>query len=475
MFLLFIITVLPFLMIDFRTAEAQTVFTDDFSTNSGAWQYLGSAYRDETDQQLILTTSTHHQGGVALFKAPIQGAFTASFRYKSTGGDGITMFFYKQNYTSIGDGGSLAFTTHDEKIVPGYGIEFDSWQNIPYDFQLYGNQTINPPQADPSSAHIALIEGYVGNHLTYVDNSKVEDDDWHQVTVEVQAAAVTVIVDQEIVLQWSGSFNRTYSGFGFSGANGSSTGWHIIDDVSISSEEIKKPDLTISCKGSTSFSDFNAQIDGNLTVEEKPISDAPILLRYSFDQGKSWKELTVINTNSEGYYTATWFPSVTGNYLIKASYEGSNQTLGTTSATVNFAVTNLETNTMFSVSSNSTVSELAFNSTVSQLSFTVTGPSGTTGYVECTLAKNLVANAENIQMFLDGNQLTYNLSSKADMWLLYFTYNHSTHRISINIPTNIPTNTNTNTASSTYEIWIATAAIITLTCTALAIYLKKHK
>jgi len=448
MLLIFIIASLPFLVIDFKTAEAETVFTDDFSTDSGAWQYLGSAYRDQTNQHLVLTTSSNDQTGVAFFRTPIQDAFTASFRYKGSG-DGFLFFFYKQNYPSTieweesyGDngvaGGRLGFNT--QSIIPGYGIEFDGWANIAYEFDDIVGGAPNP-SADPSDSHIALIKDFTGNHVAYVNDQRIYDNIWHQVSIEVQGSSVAVYFDQELVLQWNGVLDRTYGGFGFSGSNGMvEASWHIIDDFSITSEELKTSNLTISCEGSTSFSDFNAQIDGYLTADGNGISDAPILLTYSFDQGKSWSELTILTTNDEGYYSATWFPSVTGNYLLKTSYKGSNWTIGTSSEVVNFAVTSLETNTIFSVSSNSTVSSLAFNSTTSELGFVVTGHSGTTGYVECTLAKSLVTDAENIKMFLDGNELSYNLSSRADMWLLYFTYKHSSHRISINLPINADDN-----------------------------------
>ena len=44
----------------------------------------------------------------------------------------------------------------------------------------------------------------------------------------------------------------------------------------------------------------------------------------------------------------------------------------------------------FSVESNSTVTDLAFNSASQELSFTVSGPSGTTGYVDAYKAKSLM-------------------------------------------------------------------------------------
>lgn len=225
-------------------------YSDDFSTDSGAWQYLGSAYRNQTNGWLVLTESVRETAGAAWFKAPIQGSFTASFRYKTFGGnkgDGFTLFFFKKNYSSLGIGGSLGFTTYDHEIVPGYGIEFDGWRNSLYDFQLFDGGEINPPDGDPSPSHIALIEGYVGNHLAYVDDDRIGDNRWHQVFVQVQTSSVRVFVDQELVLEWSGVLNRTYDGFGFSGADGGvGTNWHIIDDFSISADNLENTALTVS-------------------------------------------------------------------------------------------------------------------------------------------------------------------------------------------------------------------------------------
>lgn len=66
--------------------ESSGSFSDDFSTNTGSWQYFGCAYRDSTNQYIVLTPSSNQQAGVAFFNAPIQGSFTASFRFKAGGG-----------------------------------------------------------------------------------------------------------------------------------------------------------------------------------------------------------------------------------------------------------------------------------------------------------------------------------------------------------------------------------------------------
>lgn len=341
------------------TAQQQTsgTFSDDFSTDTGAWQYLGSAYRDPTNQYMVLTTTANSQGGAAFFKAAIQGSFTANFRYKAGGGgwqgDGFTMFFFKEKYTEIGSGGSLGFTP-DYQVVPGYGIEFDAWQNIPSDFQKTVGAQANPP-GDPSGAHIALIEGFVGDHLTSVDDSRVADDNWHSVTVDVQASSVSVSVDQGVVLQWSGPLNRTFDGFGFSGGTGDvGTNSHLIDDVSIASSNLQTPLLTTSCisSGADSSSSFAVrQISGDLSFNGEGISDAPIWLSYSVTGGQSWQDLTSVYTGADGNYSAVWLPTVSGSYQLKAVFQGDANHLET-STIINFTVEPNSNQSTFASTSN---------------------------------------------------------------------------------------------------------------------------
>jgi hypothetical protein len=438
---------------------------------------LGSAYRDPINEYLVLTNATYGISGVAFFDAPVQGSFTANFSYKvggETRGDGFTMFFYKQEYSSLDWGGSHGFSVRDgsvKKGVPGYGIEFDAWQNIPSDFQQVKEIEQNP-WGDPSANHIALIKHFAGNHLAYVNDLRVTDNKWHQVTVEVEESSVKVFVDQELVLQWTGVLDRTYAGFGFSGATGDIGTAHIIDDFSITTRDLQKPDLTLHCKSSTSYSGFNVQIDGYLTLNGTGVSDAPIFLSYSVTGGKSWEDLTLVYTGSDGSYSATWLPSVTGNYLLKAVYEGDANELGSTCETVSFTVMPIADNDVFSVSSNSTVTALAFNSTTSELSFTVSGPSETWGYVELSIAKSLVTDAEGIKVYLDGSQLNYELTSITDSWLLFFTYTHSTHKVSVNLPTN---DSGPTLLRAEYGTLIFGSITIVITGSGLLFYFKKRK
>jgi len=191
--------------------------------------------------------------------------------------------------------------------------------------------------------------------------------------------------------------------------------------------------ISLSLSSSTSYVGFKVEINGNLTCNEVGVSGAPISFYYSYTGGESWSDIiTLVNTASDGSYSAVWMPSATGNYLVIAIWEG-NSTYPSTDTTVNLAVTPFEEQNVFSVTSNSTVSELAFNSTSKELSFTVTGPSGTTGYVNVYIAKTLVENIADVKVYLDGDQLNYTITSIDDSWLLHFTYQHSTHTITISL------------------------------------------
>jgi|GEM_PF-3003169 hypothetical protein len=356
------------------------------------------------------------------------------------------MFFYKQPYSTFDNGGDLGFNTQ-YAIIPGYGIEFDGWQNIPGDFQDIAGGIINPPTGDPSGAYIGLIQNSVGDHSAYVNDPRVDDNQWHQVSVQVQGSAVSVYVDQGLVLQWTGALNTTYSGFGFSGANGEvGSNYHIIANFSITAHNLQTPSLTTSCTSSVSQSSLNVNINGDLTSDKTGISGAPIFLSYSVTGGESWEDLTLVNTGLDGSYSALWFPSVTGNYLLKAVYEG-NENYSGTSNIVSFAMTPNSEQSVFSVTSNSTLSELSFNSTSQELSFTVSGEPGTRGYVNVDIPKSLINDISGVKVYLDNNPIAYTTQSQSDYWILSFTYHHSTHNVVINLAST--TTSKATSASST--------------------------
>lgn len=95
------------------------------------------------------------------------------------------------------------------------------------------------------------------------------------------------------------------------------------------------------------------------------------------------------------------------------------------------AVTEANNKAVFYVESNSTVTALAFNSTSGELSFTVSGESGTIGYVKATLSRNLTENAENIKVSLDGKLINREVTEASSMYVVTFNYPHSTHKVEV--------------------------------------------
>jgi len=197
--------------------------------------------------------------------------------------------------------------------------------------------------------------------------------------------------------------------------------------------------LAVSCKSSASLSQFSAQIEGYLMGGNESggavLPNAPIFFSYSVTGGREWIPLTSVNTDARGVFSFTWMPDVTGDYMIKAIWDG-DETYADTTTVVNFAVVEFPAETVFSVTSNSTVSQFSFDSDSKELSFSVTGPSGTTGYVNLYIPKSLIADVSSLTVYLDQQQLTYTYRDSGDSWVVLFDYAHSTHVVKVNLASN---------------------------------------
>ncbi|MBU4071217.1 MAG: right-handed parallel beta-helix repeat-containing protein [Candidatus Thermoplasmatota archaeon] len=193
-------------------------FQDDFTVDSGRWVYYGSASR--VGGYCQLTPNLNTQTGRIMYDTPFTSGFVAEFDYLAgggTGADGLTMFFYKEDWTPQG-GGSLGFVDGDGTAL-GYGIEFDNW----------------PGGTDPSGQHIAIIKDQVTNHLAYVNDARVEDTTWHHAKVIVTENSITVFVDDMInaLLTWNGAVDNTYGRFGFTAATGGANNNHWVDNIDV--------------------------------------------------------------------------------------------------------------------------------------------------------------------------------------------------------------------------------------------------
>src|SRR4030042_2846470 len=63
-------------------SESSNVLFDDFSSDTGIWEYVGSAYRDTTESYVVLTQPVGFQAGVIFLNSTFKSCLTANFRYK---------------------------------------------------------------------------------------------------------------------------------------------------------------------------------------------------------------------------------------------------------------------------------------------------------------------------------------------------------------------------------------------------------
>jgi len=268
---------------------------DDFSTDTGLWTYIGSAYRDEEHEYVVLTENINDQVGVIWLKRNVTSPFTAEFKYKAGGGsgaDGIVFMFYKQKNYEPGKGGYLGFNDAGGGEVPGYGIEFDN--------HYYFNSW------DPQTSHIALIKDSVESHLIYVSDSRTGDNEWHDVKVEVSESTINVYIDGELLFTWNGTIDRTYGGIGFSAATGILNNWHIIDDVRLTLETyVNKPPVA-----NFTYSPENPVVGQAVTFDASGSYDPDgSIVSYEWDFGDG----NVTNTTEE---TINHSYSESGSYKV---------------------------------------------------------------------------------------------------------------------------------------------------------------
>jgi|GEM_PF-3356112 len=147
---------------------------------------------------------------------------------------------------------------------------------------------------------------------------------------------------------------------------------------------------------------------------------------YLNDLPMSWSA-----TNNRWEYQYT--PTTPGTKTFTISSIQDNSYGLTTLNNMAGAQTIIVWSTPFLIISNSNITELAFNSTTKTITFTVTGPTGTIGYTNITIAKTLIENIRDLTIYLDGNQIEYTATSTEYAWLIHFTYTHSTHKVTIQL------------------------------------------
>lgn len=191
------------------------------------------------------------------------------------------------------------------------------------------------------------------------------------------------------------------------------------------------------------------------------------------DSGTPWASAASATTSSNGGYLAQWTPATLGNFLVKVSWEG-NLAVEGSEANLALALASPEAGLVFSVVSNSTVSGIAYNSTTNVLSFTLDGPNGTTGYTNLAVPKNLIENiTTGLTVHLDQDTANYTSTSYPAFWMLHFTYTHSTHIVTVNLPVKPAPTTSPNFLET--PIGILTLAVALAFAAGATLYITRGK
>ena len=205
-----------------------------------------------------------------------------------------------------------------------------------------------------------------------------------------------------------------------------------IDSILIVNLAGNNAQISVSTNAEEAQIGYLVDVSGVLTNQNgEPLNDKTIILSNSIPGVTTWTPIAVATTDSNGFYSATWMPTATGKFAIKAEWKG-DETYASTFAVKNISVTRSESS-LFFAESNSTLSSLSFNSTSKEISFTVSGPSGTTGYVRLLISKTLMGNLSDFGVHIDGREVEFTVTSTGDFQSLHFEYTHSTHDVNIKL------------------------------------------
>jgi len=436
------------------------VFALDESTGSLIWQSAPGEY-----------DALKHYGALAVADGTVFAPIGSSlFALNATTGSTIWSYSMGAYYSSIEAGYGQPYTSGDCPAI-AYGTVFIGAGDRLFAIGDGGNISINHP---PVASFIWSPSSPSANNTVTFDASSSQPG-WNT----TQAVSI-------VSYDWDFGDGSTLSGSIVSHVY-TTLGTYLVKlkvtdgngSSDVSQREIQLsnnqtsgqelPILNLACASSTSKLGFQVEIKGNLASGEKGFSGAPIQISYSVTGGNSWENLTLLYTNSDGSFLATWTPSVTGYYLIKAGWSG-NATFPATNTVVTLVIAPLAAQTFFAVASNSTVSDLNFNSTSLELSFTVSGSSETTGYVRAHVAKSLVQDISKVKVYLDGNLQNYTETSTEDSWIIYFTYHHSIHNVLMNL------NSSTSQSFTTIPFeTVAIIAVIIILIVVIGLVLKKSR
>jgi len=218
------------------------VFSDDFSidpNSNGNWTVFrrqgdlnGEGYWDASKQTWYLTRPKRNLAIAAFANYELTAkVWKVDFKYRvdngPKGADGFIFMFYKDKsaYGTPDSGSYMGFQTRNpngsDNPVPGYGLQFDTYQ--------YGG--CDPLQEN----YVAIVQDVICNSAQiYHPFAKIDDNAWHSVEFTFTDGRLACTIDGKTVHGFSlFQPDYTYTGIGFGAGTGSSVSNQIIDDFQI--------------------------------------------------------------------------------------------------------------------------------------------------------------------------------------------------------------------------------------------------
>lgn len=234
-------------------------------------------------------------------------------------------------------------------------------------------------------------------------------------------------------------------------------------------EPSARPTLQMYLTSAESSNNPKVTVSGTLTYNHTGIEGAPIYAAYSANKGKTWQNFSLVQTHSDGSFSTVWVPNATGNYMVSTQWDG-NLTLHWLNTSTSLVLTPDSAGNEFSVASNSTLSDLIYDSASRQLRFSTNGTSNTVGYLTICVPKALAADAQALQLKMDGASQTFGIQSQDGVWVISCTYSQSSHDFVVQIPAEVMFS-----PVETPWLMIAIAAVVAVVVIAVLMVLRRRR
>jgi parallel beta-helix repeat protein len=218
---------------------------------------------------------------------------------------------------------------------------------------------------------------------------------------------------------------------------------HVASDAIISDNTIRnnQKGIVVSNAPTLTVKNNNLENNGKYSVY--------LYTGNNVDATSNWWGTTDTQTIENSIWDSTLEPydgTVSINPILTAPNQEANPN-SMTFPSINMPNSSGSDSNPFHIGTNSTVTDVIFNPENATLSFTVSGPSGTAGSTNVTIAKSVMPNGGALKVTMDDTQISYALADNGDSWNLGFAYIHSTHRVTITDGVNQTQPTQTQTAT----------------------------